>query len=101
MTSLHQYEAWLDELDAQLRADGENIVCTLGSGWSVPVRTMECADDVAHWAKKLQEFLDAHGKSNNADYLLKRFARLAKEATALPMDADQIAWEVTVGYRRT
>jgi hypothetical protein len=98
MTSLHQYEAWLDELDAQLQVDGEVIVYSLGE-WSVQVAALKSSDDVARWATTFHEYLLAHDKRNDADYLVRRFVRLAKQATALSLDVDEVTWEVTVGYR--
>lgn len=100
MNPLHEYEAWLDELDQRLRVDGGNIVCDLGSGLIAPLSELAEVDDVAHWAGKLEESLVAHEGHLPHEYLIKRFARLVKERTGLPVNVDEIAWEATVGYRR-
>jgi hypothetical protein len=100
MTSLHQYEAWLDELDKQLQVEGGNVVCKLGSGLVVPMSEFKHVDDVARWAAVLEECLSKHESYIPHDYLVKRYARLVKESTRLRFDADEIAWEAIVGYRR-
>ncbi|MCB4362449.1 hypothetical protein KIH07_01810 [Hydrogenophaga taeniospiralis] len=100
MNPLHQYEAWLDELDQRLRVDSGNIVCELGSGLIAPLSELTDVDDIALWAGKLRESLAAHEGHLPHEYLVKRFARLAKERTGLPVNVDEIAWEATVGYRR-
>ncbi len=100
MTDLHKYEEWLDELDTQLRVDGANIACTLGCGLIVPIKEVSSATDIVFWANSLQECLSKHESYVPIPYLMKRFVTLIKKETGLPVNVNEIVWEVTVGYRR-
>ena len=101
MNTLHQYEDWLDTLDKQLRVEGSHIVCDLGSKLIIPLEVLRSAEDVVLWGSKLQECLAKSESNLPNEYLIKRFAKLAKEKAGLAANADEIAWEVLVGYRRT
>lgn len=78
MTSLHDYEKWLDELDAHLYATATGIRCDYGGGLFFPYASLMTQEAALSVARELALVL-LEEKEVNPNYLAKRFFRLVKE----------------------
>ena len=81
MTALHDYEDWLDTLDARLRVLDGSLTSTLGVGYVVPLDKLASESLVlqaagAFWAS-LQETDEQLPHPLPRRYLLRRFHELA------------------------
>ena len=77
MTSLHEYEAWLDSLDARFAVRDGRLLSSLGAGFSVPLVQMKTEAEVLDAADRFWTSLLEGGEALPRHYLFERFHRLA------------------------
>jgi hypothetical protein len=91
MTSLHEYEAWLDELDKKLYVKGASVAVEFGSGLKVPLVECRSADGIVKWGISVSSVIREHLFDLPEKYLLARFVRLTCEANHLNLDSALVA----------
>ena len=101
MTSYHEYEAWLSFLDAQIQLEGEYVVCRFGPGLRVPLAECKQVEEIVYWARMLIDCIAEDERYIPIMYVTTAFTRFMKAKTGIEMNADEAAWEATVGYRRS
>lgn len=98
MTSLHQYESWLDDDEARLRVEGEAVVCDLGEPFSAQLHDLLDAESVVQHARILEARV--RPKARRPDFMVKEFVRLVNSKNGLNLPVDEIAWEAMLWYKR-
>jgi hypothetical protein len=86
MNALHEYEAWLDELDKKLYLKASAVAVEFGSGLVIPLAECRSMDGIVSWAVSLATVIRKHISHLPEKYLLERFVRLACEANRLNLD---------------
>jgi len=90
MTSLHEYEAWLDTLDKKLFLADGLIQAEFDHPISIPLTECANVSGLKLWATRLREALKTNHSALPVKYLVERFLRLALEANRVSATRDQV-----------
>jgi hypothetical protein len=98
MTSLHEYESWLDTLDEKLFVRSGAVWIEFGS--STQILLAECTDisGLKAGAGVLRNILAQSNESLPRKYLIERFVRLAIEANKLAIKRDDVIQELKADW---
>ena len=88
MNGLHQYEAWLDQLDTQLTIRRNAIVLEMGDGLRMPLAECRSAEGIFLQGRQLLAKLVRELPSLPEKYLVGRYVRLACRANRLDLDQE-------------
>jgi hypothetical protein len=91
MTTLHEYEAWLDELDKKLFVKNNAIYSEFGPGFSVALSACRTEDEIIDHSVELARTLDQHLFSLPIKYLIERFVRLVVNGLQLKFNSEELA----------
>jgi hypothetical protein len=98
MTSLHEYESWLDELDKKLYIKDD----LLKVEFDVPIdfRLRDCIEleDIKANAATLRQALAKNSVSLPRKYLIERFIRLVVEKNGLSISRDEVVQQLMLEW---
>ncbi len=98
MTSLHEYESWLDELDKKLYIKGDQITVEFDIPISFELRSCLELEDIKAKAATLRQALAKNSTSLPRKYLIERFIRLVVEANRLSISRDEIVEQLMLDW---
>ena len=94
MTSLHDYESWLDELDKKLYVKGDQINIEFDVPINFELRNCLELEEIKACAATLRHVLASNGVSLPRKYLIERFLRLVVEKNSLSVSQDEIVQQL-------
>ena len=87
MSGLHEYEAWLDEQDARVRVEGDQIVAHFSRDYRFPLAACASRESAMAQARKLALFLLEEERANYSS-LPVRFLKLVEKANNLRLEPE-------------
>jgi len=90
MNPLHQYEAWLDTLDARFKTSGESIVYSFDQNHEFPLKQLQSEQGILQQAEILKSLVLVNSEGLPLEYMCKRLIRLSIKANNLDLNIDEI-----------
>ena len=98
MNPLHEYEAWLDTVDARFKISGQSIVYSFDKTHEFPIKALQSKNEIIKQAEIMKALVLKNSECLPLEYMCKRLIMLSREASDLEINIDQVLNELKIKW---